>query len=167
MSTEINAPLAIPEADAQGFGSYTIPANFYGHLVACAASTSGPYMQSANTATTFTLQGSGGASSAATTSNNSQWVRAGQSITVQSSVKSYSTSRTSIGGIQANTYNSFYRIYLDGVDFVSAWSNAQIHSYNYSQFINMGVISGGTYGWHVALFRIPKNNLPTGLAEGE
>lgn len=172
MSTEVLAPLAIPEQVVVGSGSYTIPADRYGYLAGSCSFTGlayGPELlnNSFNTTATFVNPDYQGSSSA---NNNQQWVKEGDTITVSSNfpnrtVSIGSFSGTYVGGV--NSLSGYYRILLNGQVFCVASASARATTSISNGFATLKVTFDGQVGWSVSLYRIPKANLPTGLAEGE
>lgn len=165
MSSIFKPILPIPEDVIVGSGSYTIPANKYAFFQAF-ATVAGSKDSSASTS-----QDNGDSTYPFAAANNcSQWLVAGDSITVSStfttraggaswgttSVNSNPVSATVVASILVN---STIICQANGTQYTN---NAS--SVNAGTFCQIG--STGAVGWSAALFPIPKNNLPTQLIEG-
>jgi len=138
MSTEVNAPLAIPEQTIVGTGSYTIPANRYGFISMTTSK--------AQTHVGVYSGGGGFGNGNGSANSSSQWIVAGDSITT-------TTAQVNINGVPAcRSISSSATIIWPGVN---PGGTAYGSSANNSQ------------SWSVSLYRIPKANLPVGTAEGE
>lgn len=164
MSTELNAPLPIPEQVIVGSGSYTVPADRYGFLSMSVSSVCYAYCRDIISTTgtwkfTATADGS--------SNNNHQYIKEGDSITVQASNPSGSTGGS--GGSAIRVGSGYHRILINGVAVCVAHSRsaASMQNSSNSTWPNVTTSHTGQAGWSLALYRIPKNNLPTGLAEGE
>lgn len=172
MSTEVLAPLAIPEQVVVGSGSYTIPADRYGYLAGSCSFTGLAYgpeglNSTFNTTANFYYPDYQGGSSA---NSNQQWVKEGDTISVSSNFPNRSVSigafsGSYVGGV--NSLSGYYRILLNGQVFCVAFASARATSALANGFATLYVTFDGQVGWSVSLYRIPKANLPTGLAEGE
>lgn len=159
MTTEVIAPLPIPEQVVVGSGSYTIPANRYG------------FLQAFSTIASRGATWGGGTNSGMVgpTSNGndaSQWVTEGDTITSSGSHPSGSGSYSNPAfAAPINTFG-YSQVSLNGNPFCYSLAGISSHFYG-SATVNYSYAFDGTYGWSVSLFRIPKANLPTGAAEGE
>ena len=162
MTTLASSTLAVPEDVIVGSGSYVIPANRYGHFNATASMAASSVGTPAAENNGSTGTGSGSASA----TNCTQWVTEGDSITVASRTQSTSSSSTASN---VSTTNYHYRIInLNGIAQAAAYASHSAMTAGGSG-VSKGCIGNaqGTFGWSVALYRIPKANLPTGAAEGE
>jgi hypothetical protein len=165
MSSIFKPILPIPEDVIVGSGSYVIPANKYAFFQAF-ATVSGSKNQQSGTST------DNGTSMLpfAAANNCTQWLVAGDSITVSTTYTNRAGSttwgNTSTGAtpIIATIVSS---VLLNAT--VICQALASVYAGNGSSttaatFCQVG--STGGVGWSAALFPIPKNNLPTQLIEG-
>lgn len=174
MSTELISPIPIPEQTIVGSGSYTIPANKYGFLNANVnASAVGWFGQSSiaynNDFTighlTSTGDGNGSRSSSAVSAPVSQYLVEGDTITTQTNLPSTSyaggSSRVSI----SNYSDAYTRLLINGTIVAEASVGASSSTYSVNGWYS-GIRCNGRVGWSVALYPIPKNNLPDEMKEG-
>ena len=152
MSTEINAPLAIPESVVVGTGSYTIPANKYAFV--STASTVTFYRN--GTAVSGLGQNSRGSISASANSNQ-HYLVAGNTITTSTSFPTVNHVNTSgsaglFGAVASAIVN------VNGVNSSPSYAGCFFAASGYNTTITI-FNSTGTRGWSAAIFPIPKNNL--------
>jgi hypothetical protein len=151
MSTEINAPLAIPESVVVGTGSYTIPANKYAFVSTASTVT---FYRNGTIINGFGQSSRGSISASA--NSNQHYLVAGNTITTSTSFPTVNSSNQSGGGYIYGAVASAI-VNVNGVNsspsyagcFMTASTNASITIFN----------STGTRGWSAAIFPIPKNNL--------
>ena len=153
--TPNNSALPIPESTVVGTGTYVIPANRYGFLNMTASVSSYSHGYSQNVGC-----GGGGGGAA---SNGSQWVLSGDSITTGSSHPTSTTSAaTSPVAAEGNSW-----VFVNGAVNCAASAGAGSSTVSSGGPFYAAAGTAGYVGWSVALFRIPKANLPVGTAEGE
>lgn len=159
MTTLASSSLPVPDSLVVGGGSYVVPVNRYGFLSMSASSAiaTGAYVNSAGSP----LGGAGGGGSSA--NNNQQWVTPGTSISVSSSFPAAGPSQ---GASRLNA-TSFARVLLNGQATCVSYARGEVGGTPgwVSSFLFYS--STGEAAWSLALYRIPKGNLPIGAAEGE
>lgn len=148
--------LEIPVSVTVGSGSFTIPVDRYGLIQMNTAISMAVYYKHESSSNPPVFSGSGG--------NNSgqQKLVSGNSISTSSSTPSASSSATSFG---VNNHAES-RILINGIKVCIAkcgMGTATSAIGGDSAAMNSQALKG----WSVSLFRIPKENLPIGLAEGE
>lgn len=154
MTTEVLAPLPIPEQTIIGQGSYTVPANKYAFLTAT-ASCGGSAGQ---TGQNF---GSPSGSAGGTSNHNSSWLVAGDTVSISNSFPNSSGSGSGSG--QTVITSGYAFVLLNAVVFCVAYMAACSGTFNnviYRHFFT------GSSSYTLSLFPIPKNNLPDKLKEG-
>ena len=172
MSTISKNILPIPDSVVVGSGSYTIPADRYGFLSAsCAITGMGRTQDGVNSGTNLNYQLTAQDLSNASNSNsNHQYIKEGDSITVSSNLPNRSQAGGGFSGsyyVSTNSLSGYYRVLLNGTVFCIAFASARSSFTIANQLASAHVNFDGQVGWSVSLYRIPKNNLPTGQAEGE
>lgn len=156
MSTEMTMPLAIPESTVVGTGSYSIPADKYGHINMTSSSTS--VVKHKHT-------GSGGTNSqgaSASSNNGSQWLVAGDSVSTSNTAPSTTITTTSTSA----SIIAYARVLINGTTNCGARSSIGGGTDLSSGSPTVNLTSSVEAGWSVAIYPIPKNNLPTELIEG-
>ena len=156
MTTEVLAPLPIPEQTIVGQGSYTVPANNYGHFQANTSAVG-------YTSSTTNGGSSGGVMGTGTANSCHQWVKEGDSISIGASFPSGGGTNSGQGFYNVFT-NGYSFVYLNGLPVCNSF--AGVGSHKNSSGVNENYNITGTYAWSVSLFPIPKENLPDELKEG-
>lgn len=158
MTTEVNTTLPIPEQVIVGSGGYTIPENRYAHFQ---ANVSGTWYRNGSQAGV----GSSGAYVPTSASNScKQWLKEGDSIDVQTSFPTLTDPNDANTGA-VNGATAYTRIRVNSTPVCIAHFGIITHSVGTAVYL--AAQSTGEAGWSASLYRIPKANLPTGLAEGE
>jgi len=160
MSSTNQNILPIPESTVGGSGGYTVPANKYGHIVAVTSHSAAgaAYFTAANAMQYFSTNSSGGACS----NTCSQWVVAGDSITTVSVAPTGSSGGTYYA---VRTTNGWNGVLLNGIylSVSHATAASAITGYGGTVSITAYTLHSGSHAWTVALYPIPKNNLPSEL----
>lgn len=174
MTTVTNPVLPIPEDTIQGSGSYTVPANKYGFLSANTSFAAAGWVGSGSTDYQNATRNMGSSlgssdpfaiSASASANNSTAWLKEGDLIN--------STSLTSTGATNSSSsaYIGFYTegynaIRVNGNDFCVSRAAGGYMKAASNGFTWTGVRATGRAGWSIALYPIPKNNLPLHLIEG-
>lgn len=141
MATISKTILPIPESVVVGSGSYTVPSNKYGFLVANMAATAAGHYSTAI------------ASASAASNSVEQWLAAGTSITV-------STSAPGATGVSsAVNWTAYAQLGING----TTVGIAKAQGYLLGASSGLNYASNANVGWSVSLFPIPVNNLPDSL----
>lgn len=176
MTTEVTGAVPIPELTVQGTGAYIIPADRYGFInantVSQATGWTGFSASDYNASSTSTMGDSplAGQSSSASANHAHNFLVEGDSITVANTQTDSSSS--SAGSLNshhfANRSDGKAQVLVNGVSFCQAMSGGSAnHSRDIVSITAAGVRVRSESSWSVAVYRIPKGNLPAGTAEGE
>lgn len=160
MTTLARSIMPVPDQIVVGSGSYVIPANRYGFISMTTSSSAAGYGITSNNDGGVVAAGCSGGSN-----SNHQYLKAGTSISVQSSAPSGTTNAGS--GVATRATDGYARILIDGVVCCVSNSSSASSSYRASNTNLAYTQHFSSVGWSVSLFRIPKANFPVGTAEGE
>ena len=154
MTTEVIAPLPIPEQTVIGQGSYTIPANKYALLtgntaVGGACTSYNPSFGSAPVSV----------SGSANTVQN--WLNAGDTISTDLALPNVTVTMPQDSN---NSQTGRSNVLVNGIVFCSTYVNSVTGQGNGSGTHRH--VYDGAVSWTAAIFPIPKNNLPDALKEG-
>jgi hypothetical protein len=144
MATIAKNILPIPESIVVGSGGYTVPANKYGYLSACA-----------RTAISISQSQAPVQSVSAAAATLEQWIPAGTSMSTSTAAPSGASGLTT-----HVSYVSSASLNIDSLAVLGVVARAALYTGGGG---SNSLASTSTVGWSVALFPIPVNNLPASL----